>query len=181
MYLTGGDLEESLVLCEKGLGTAGGASCKNGVFMEVFNLEVLAKENEYIDPKNPFHTCATRSTAKGDCYLYIPTYLSQTKDMAFPDIFTECDKAEVGYRSSCIHGIGSEAIKRNMNDPDLVFDLCKQAGAFINQETCVSGVAGMYMNQTGSYDAGQKLCEQAPQEFRGVCDKVVRSRESFFR
>jgi len=181
MYLTGGDLDKSLALCEEGLGKDGASSCQNGVFMEVFNLEVLAKESNYIDPKNPFLTCSTRNTAKGDCYLYVPTYLSQTKGMDFSDIFDECGKAEFGYKSTCIHGVGSEAIKRNMDDSETVFALCKQAGSFINQETCVVGVAGMYMNQTGSYTSGKNLCEQAPSEYQGVCNEAVKNRESFFR
>lgn len=115
MYLTGGDLDKSLELCEEGLGNKGGPSCQNGVYMEVFNLEVLAKENRYVDRKNPFLTCSTRDVSKTDCYFYIPTYLSQTKRIEFSDIFEECDNAELGYKDSCIQGVGAEAMKRNMN------------------------------------------------------------------
>ena len=69
-----------------------------------------------------------------------------------------------------------------MDHPESVFALCKQAGLFINQETCVVGVVYMYMNQTGgSYTSGKKLCEQAPQEFQSVCNSAVNKRESFFR
>jgi hypothetical protein len=181
MYLTGGDLDESLALCESGLGKVAGASCQNGVFMEVFNHEVLAKENSYIDQNNPFLTCSIRKINKSDCYLYIPTYLSQTQGMDFSDIFEECDKAEFGYKSNCIQGVGSEAIKRNMNDPNSVLALCKLAGSFINQELCVVGVAGMYMNQKGSYSAGMELCKQVPQGFRNACDRAVDNRKLFFR
>lgn len=181
MYLTGGDLDKSLALCESGLGTEGKSSCQNGVFMEVFNLEVLAKENDYINPGNPFLTCSSRDIAKGDCYVYIPTYLSQTKAMEFKDILIECDRAEPGYKSSCIGGVGSEAMKRNMNDPELVFALCKQMASSTDQNSCVRGVVGMYMNQTGSYSSGQTLCEIAPQEFRTTCKNSVTSKKAFFK
>ena len=173
MYFTGGDLDESLMLCEKSLGKGAAASCQNGVFMEVFNQEVLAKENSYIDPQNPFLTCLVRNVAKGDCYLYVPTYLSQTMGMDFSDIFEECNKAEVGYKNVCLQGIGSEAIKRNMKDPVGVFALCRYAGSFVNQEMCVAGVVGMYMNQKGSYSSGKKLCEAVPQNYQNICNRTV--------
>lgn len=180
MYLTGGDLDKSLLLCEEELGKDGAPSCQNGVFMEVFNLEVLAKENSFIDPNNPFLTCSDRNTAKEDCYFYIPTYLSQTTNMGFSDIFNECNNAEPGYKLSCIQGVGSEAIKRNMDDPKSVFAMCNQAGSFINREACAIGITGMYMNQIGSHTSGKELCEQAPQEFQSTCNITVNKKESFF-
>lgn len=180
MYLTGGDLDKSLALCVQGLGETAGRSCQNGAFMEVFNLEVLAKESEYIDPTNPFVACATREEAKGDCYLYVPTYLSQTLGMDFAEMFDACNDAEAAYVTACITGVGSEAMKRNMDRPEAVFGLCNQAGSTNRQEVCTAGAVRMYMNQEGSYTAGVALCEQAPQRFRGLCDDVVTGSKAFF-
>ncbi|MEX2514768.1 MAG: hypothetical protein WD335_01405 [Candidatus Paceibacterota bacterium] len=180
MYLTGGDLDESLKLCEEGFRPSGAGSCRNGVYMEVFNLEILAKEPDFVDKDDPFRTCSQRDTGKSDCYLYMPTYLSQTGGMELTDVFDACKEAELGYESTCIHGVGSEAIKRNMNNIDTVFSLCRQAGSFSNQERCVAGVAGMYMNQSGSFAAGKEICSQAPKRFREVCDRTVENRASFF-
>ncbi len=182
MYFTGGDLDKSLQLCTDGLQTPEAvSSCQNGVYMEVFNLEILAKEKDLVNPENPFLTCQSRETNKGDCYLYIPTYLSQTLGKDFVDIFKECDKAESGYAYSCIDGIASEAIKRNMSEPNNVFALCKQAGSGINQKACVSGMVSMYMNQEGSLSAGKKLCEAAPEIYQDICYRTVESRELFFK
>ncbi|HEY4502120.1 MAG TPA: hypothetical protein VJJ20_03600 [Candidatus Paceibacterota bacterium] len=180
MYLTGGDLDESLALCDRYMEEAG-TGCQNGAYMEVFNLEVLAKESGYIDPENPFATCKARSQAKGDCYVYVPTYLSQTRGMDFPDILKECNKAEFGYKGSCLGGVAAEAIKRNMGNPGLVFALCGQAGSFINQELCTAGLVDMYMNQKGSYFAGVELCKQAPQDLLDSCNSVVNNRAPFFK
>lgn len=181
MYLTGGDLDESLTLCEKGFkNKVSQNSCKNGVYMEIFNLEVLAKEQNFVDPEDPFHTCATRDTAKADCYLYIPTYLSQTKEMNFAAIFKECEKAEPGYKDSCIRGIGSEAMKRNVDDPKKIFSLCEKAGSLKNQWVCIAGAVGMYMNQTGSYEAGKSLCERAPLKYRSICNKFADNKKELF-
>lgn len=181
MYHTGGDLDESLQLCGNRLEKEVAASCQNGVYMELFNLEVLAKEKRFIDPKNPFLTCSKRNIAKEQCYLLVPTYLSQTLGMDFTSMFKECEKATPHYMSSCIHGIGSEAIKRNMNDSNSVFALCRKAGSSRHQEMCVVGVVSMYMQQEGSYSAGTRLCENAPQYYRDTCERAVSSSYAFFR
>lgn len=182
MYLTGGDLDKSLQLCRDGLQKPEAvSSCQNGAYMEMFNLEVLAQEKDFVNPENPFLTCQSQEKNKGDCYFYIPTYLSQTLSKDFIDIFKECNKAEFGYKYICIGGTGAEAMKRNMSEPNTVFALCKQAGSYINQETCVSGAVSMYMNQEGSSLAGKKLCESTPEFYQDTCYKTVDSKESFFR
>lgn len=180
MYLTGGDLDKSLALCGRGLGTDA-ADCQNGVYMEVFNLEVLAKEKDYVDSDDPFSTCSDSDIAKADCYLYVPAYLSQTAGMEYAEIFKECQKAEYEFRDYCIYGVGTEAIKRNMDDPHIVFSMCGQAGMTSYQTVCVAGVTGMYMSQEGSHAAGQKLCKKAPQNYRAVCQDTVASKEAFFK
>lgn len=180
MYLTGGDLDESLALCQSSLPGSAATSCQNGAYMELFNLEVLAKEENFINPNNPFLTCEVRNIAKSDCYVYVPTYLSQTKGLDFPTILDECDTAESEFTHLCISGVGSEAIKRNMENPGSVFALCQTAGTSAQQQSCVSGVVGMYMNQKGSHDAGKELCEQAPSHFRSICNTTVENARAFF-
>mgnify|MGYP003340147527 CR=1 FL=1 len=182
MYLTGGDLDKSLQLCGEGLQKPDDiSSCQNGVYMEVFNLEILAKEKYFVDPANPFLTCQSRQTNKGDCYLYISTYLSQTIGKDFTDIFKECNKAELGYSYACVEGVGSEAMKRNMNNSNDVFALCKQAGSYAKQEACVSGAVNMYMNQKSSAVAGKELCARTPESYQAICYQTVAEKESFFK
>ncbi|MEX0931295.1 MAG: hypothetical protein WDZ88_00945 [Candidatus Paceibacterota bacterium] len=172
MYLTGGDLDQSLSLCEEGLEGEAVEYCVNGVYMEVFNLEILAKEESFVDADNPFLTCSSRSIGKSHCYLYVPTYLSQTQKMSYQDIFNECDKAELLYKGSCIHGVGSEAMKRNMDDSNSVFALCDQAG-FSARGKCISGLIGIYVRQMGSYTAGEDLCNSAPKEHIKTCHEAL--------
>ena len=97
MYFTGGDLDQALELCTENLPKTAAASCQNGVFMEVFNLEVLAKEKSFVDSLDPFLTCATRDTSKTICYVLVPTYMSQTLGRSFSNILDECERAEIGY------------------------------------------------------------------------------------
>lgn len=182
MYFTGGDLDASLKLCEDRLYTPDAvSSCQNGVYMEVFNLEILAKEKDFVDPNNPFLTCTSRKSNKGDCYLYIPVYISQTLNKNFVDIFEECNKAEFGYTYVCIRGVGSEAMKRNMSNPGDVFGLCQQSGSYIDQAACISGMVSMYTNQKGSAVVGKELCESAPEFYQDMCYQTIAQREAFFR
>ena len=180
MYLTGGDLDQSLELCQKGLKQGAVEQCHNGVYMELFNLEILAKEESFINPENPFLTCSTRAEISADCYMYVPTYLSQTREMSFVDILEKCNNVDSAYKKTCIQGVGAEAVKRNMNNTDEVFTLCEQAGTFNNQETCVAAVVSMYMNQEGSYTSGENLCKDSPPHYRSICDKTVKNNKPFF-
>ncbi len=37
------------------------------------------------------------------------------------------------------------------------------------------------MNQKGSYEAGEQLCDKSPYVYRNVCNEVVEERREFFR
>jgi len=181
MYFTGGSLDESLNLCQNILKNEKDIlSCQNGVYMEVFNLQILAKEINFVDKNNPFNVCKDSDIAKNDCYFYTPTYFSQTLKQDFVDIFDECKKLDFRFEDVCINGVGSEAMKRNMNEPNLVFELCVEAGSFSKQSSCVSGVVSMYINQKGSLIEGAQLCEIIPKKYQDVFLETVQDREYLF-
>lgn len=179
MYTTGGNLEESLALCE-GSFERNAEYCQNGAYMEVFNQEMLANENLYVDPENPFATCNSSQTAKAECYVNLPPYLSQTNGMYFREMFNECEQADAGYVSICVLGVGAEAIKRNMDSPQLVVSLCEQAGSERRRGLCLRGMVSMYMNQTGSYEKGESLCELVPAAYKTKCSEWTLDRKDFF-
>jgi hypothetical protein len=179
MYLTNGDLDESLALCAKILPEAEASACHNGSFMEAFNAEILPKEQDLVDQNDPFSTCNTRD-AEEDCYLYVPSFLSQTGSFDFSNIFHECKKAGEMYKKACIRGVGSEAIKRNMENIPAVFELCTHAGSFSESEACMHGLVSTYLNQKGSYAAGEALCAEAPFLYRSICTASVESKKVFF-
>lgn len=180
MYLTGGDLPASLQLCSEKLSGADAESCQNGVYMEVFNSEVLSKEKEFVDPENPFATCTDQADARAHCYLYVPTYLYQTKQLSFEEMFAACSGVAKEYRVHCVSGIGAEAIKRNMQHPETVFELCKRAPTRGDRTACAQSVVSMYLNQTGSYEAGAEVCAAAPQEFAQLCKAEWESSKEFY-
>jgi hypothetical protein len=148
--------------------------------MEVFNQEQLAKEAAIVDGK-PFKLCrSVNDKVKGDCYTYLPTYLLQTQDKSFKETINACSQRGGSFERACIRGAGAEALKRNMDNLDDVFALCKEAGSYFDQSACIRGAAGMMINQTGSINAGQKLCDKVPSRFINECeDAVDRKRELF--
>ncbi len=181
MYMTGGDIDKSLEFCNKNLPSKGEViSCQNGVYMELWNSEILAKEKDFINPANPFNTCKVRNIGKGDCYLYLPTYFSQTLKIDFVDILKECKNVELGYEMECLRGVGTEAMKKNISNPEIVFDMCSQAGRYNKQEACVMGAVGMYINQKGTINSGWNLCEIIEDKFKDSCLKEVKLREYLF-
>lgn len=179
MYMTGGDLQKTLKLCEENL-KDGTESCKNGAMMEVFNQEQLAKEAAIVNGE-PFELCrSVNDRAKGDCYAYLPTYLLQTEDKSFTETINACSKRGGSFERICIRGTGAEALKRNMDNLDDVFALCKEAGSYFDQSACIRGAAGMMINQTGSINAGQKLCDKAPSRFINECKDAVQQKRELF-
>lgn len=173
MYLTKGDLDESLRLCEEYLTGTASNDCFNGVYMEVFNNEVLADEAKFVDPHNPFATCDTRGQSKASCYLYAPTYFVQHLQYSFAEIILECEKVASDHQPSCNYGIGSEAIKRNMNSAREVFALCQKMSDSENQESCIRGIVALYMNQKGSAESGREVCLLAPQHYQAYCNEIA--------
>lgn len=180
MYYTGGELNTALSHCSQYLPEGAVESCQNGAYMEVFNQEILNNEVALVDPKNPFQTCATSAENVDECYMYVPSYLSQTARMDFKDIFSECSKIEEKYQYACISGVGSEAMKRNMGDPGSVFNICRDSGSYANEASCVFGVVSMYLNQEGTDAGGEALCVRAPVQYQALCRGVVESERDFF-
>lgn len=179
MYFTGGDLETSLDYCSSAFSEIAALDCQNGVYMEVFNMEVLANEPADI-ADDPFEVCRNQSEAKSACYSYVPTYLSLTESMDFIDMFQECKKAEIGFKQSCVSGVGAEAMKRNLHNTGLVFDLCTNVGVNSFERSCVRGAVGMYLNQTASYEAGVQLCSNLSGNHKSICDEYVKDIEPLF-
>jgi len=181
MYMTGGDLTESLQLCVQNFSLNDVVSCQNGVYMEVFNQENLAHENEYIIDNNPFMTCKQQQYSLPDCYQYVPTYLSQAVGMEFSEMFAECNIiSDQIYRGSCIIGIGAEAMKRSMDNPLEVFSMCEKSNDIDENRICVEGAVSIHMNQTGSYEETNQMCQSTPFDIKSICERVTASRKSDF-
>jgi plastocyanin len=179
MYFTGGDLDQSIKLCSS-LSAQAISPCQNGAFMEVFNQEILAKEESFIDESDIFSTCKNSPGIKSDCYIYAPTYTLHKATTDFTSAFALCETVEKGFEDDCHVGIGGEAMKRNMNNPLSVFSLCDMQTQ-PTKSYCLTGAIGMYMNQMSTYESGKNLCKLVPSAHTAFCSSIVQSREAFFK
>lgn len=178
MYYTDGDQDEAFALCGM-LEQTQKESCENGVWMELFNAEILPYERDAV-LQDSLELCKNATIAKVDCYTYVPTQWSYQGQVPYGEMFDLCRMAEYGYDVICASGVGSEAMKRNMLSFDMVFALCANAPSGRYRDACVSGMASMYMNQRGSYEAGVELCKSAPAVLASACDARVAAKEAFF-
>ncbi len=180
MYFTQGDLDESIRLCQDSLSESAAVNCINGAYMEVFNTEVLAKEPEFVDKENPLKTCELRDIGKADCFIYAPVYFYGTLGMDFNQIIERCTEPGGIWRDSCMLGVGSEMMKRNMHDEQSVFETCSFAKKEKDELSCIAGAAAMNMNQKGSFEAGAEFCISAPEKFREACYKLIEGKRGMF-
>ena len=172
MYLTGGDLNKSISLCDTELDESVSPQCHNGVYMELFNNEVLLHEPEYIENDNPFHTCDHVIESQSDCYLYAPTYFSQNLDWSFKDIFDICLEQDETTKLSCINGTASEMAKRHLDQMNLVFETCDQFKNSNERVSCVNGAASITVFQTASINTALSYCKEAG-KYEMQCEKTV--------
>lgn len=180
MYFTGGDVQPALTLCQDTFETDNAVDeCQNGVYMELFNTETLAKESEYLDVADPSKICQPMTESRGDCYHYLPTYLFHKLSLA--EIFSVCGTIPVEHFDSCKLGAGAEAMKRSMQQPQAVFLMCSELASLRDQTVCVAGAVSMYMNQTASLTDSYQLCEKIPEMYHNACLQVVDSRVSDFK
>ena len=179
MYQTGGDLDESLTLCQTLEETFMQNQCANGVYMEVFNNEILAKEPSFVSASNPFATCDVREFEQNDCYLYAPTYYTQVLDEDYKEVFQYCENLEPNVRSTCIVGAASEAGKRNQHNLASAYTNCEQYSEQEDINLCVRGIAGITVFQTASIDSALQSCDTT-ESYSSLCRTYVNNLTPLF-
>ena len=135
--------------------------CSNGVYMEVFNNEILAKEPSFVNPENPFATCEERNFNTKDCYLYAPTYYTQVLDEEHSEVFTHCDTLPPELIGTCVAGTANEAAKRNQHDLSIALGYCDKYAETEYMDACVRGVATMTIFQTATTTQALQICSEA--------------------
>lgn len=182
MYFTGGDVLNSLLLCQGALKeeTAIG-DCHNGVYMELFNSEILAKETAFLNSSEPGEICASMTISPSNCYVYLATHLMQNQKLNLAEVFATCDTVPNTHRDACKLGSGAESMKRVMGNPQAVFTTCSELKSLRDQTLCVAGATTMYVNQTASLAESYRLCKLIPLVYQEACRQVVDGRVSDFK
>ena len=180
MYYTANDLPQSLGWCDSYENEFARSSCINGVFMENFNTDQKFHPSQFLKGNDPFYPCAEQERRhKGDCYVYAPIYfLSLHKDQ-YVKALEWCEGAESAFRSTCVAGVGSQALKENIASPKFVESVC-MAARREQIAPCINGVVKLYINYHGSLDPARELCEQLEISNRETCYHAVQTSERLF-
>jgi plastocyanin len=181
MFYTANDLPRSLEMCD-GFGSAFGRSnCANGVFMENFNADQKLHLSDYLKESDPFYPCGEQAERhKEICYLYAPTYFLSLNDGDYAAALEWCKDAESGFEPSCAYGVGTQAMKENLNDPGLVESVCME-GEPEQTAPCIEGMAGLYINHHGSLEPARDLCARLEKSNRPACYDSVQAHSGLFR
>jgi hypothetical protein len=180
MFFKKNDLPAAIALCTQYETAFARSSCVNGAYMENFNAEPNLHPSRFVNPADPFFPCAEQDPAfQGDCYLYVPTYYLGLHERDYGGALRLCAGAEGYARQVCTQGVGSQAIKENLDDPALVEAVCA-SGEPWQQRTCIDGMVGLFLNHHGAIEPGEALCPTLRPENQGICTSVVHSRRGFF-
>ena len=179
MYYTVNDLPKSLALCEELQNGFAKSNCADGVFMENFNTDQKDHISKYLDPKNPSKICEDQSAKwKNACYVYAPIYYLSLHKNDYEKALSWCGTVEDGYQDACAEGVGSQAIKENIENPLLVEKVCLTGN--INQlHSCIYGLVGLYINHFASFEEAKKLCPRLQFLNRQTCIETIDLRPPF--
>lgn len=172
MFFNNNDLPKSIAICETYKNGLAKSSCVNGVFMENFNTDQKLHKSKFLKTEDPFYPCKEQNEEnKKDCYIYTPVYFL-TLNNNYLDALNWCKSAEEGYQSVCIAGVGSQAIKENINNPKLVEKICMTVDKkYIS--SCISGMVNLYIYHFGSTKKAQELCSKLERENTNICQNDV--------
>ena len=181
MFYTANDLPRSLKMCEGFDTDFGRSNCANGVFMENFNADQKLHLSKFLKESDPFYPCPQQENRyKSHCYLYAPTYFLSLNGSDYDAALEWCNGAEAGFEPSCAYGVGTQAMKENLNDPKLVETVCMN-GEDEQTAPCIEGMTSLYINHHGSLEPARELCSKLEKPNRPACYDAIAANASLFR
>ncbi len=180
MYYTSNDLPRALEMCDAFEDASGRSSCVNGAFMENFSADGNLHTSEYLKEDDPLYPCAEQEERrKADCYIYAPTYFLSQNEEDYEGALELCEDAEEAFRPVCVQGVGSQAMKENLDDPKLVESVC-EGNSPANTIHCVRGMASLYVNHHGGIEPARGMCGRLEPSNEAACLGVVRAMSPMF-
>lgn len=182
MYYTANDLPRSLSICETYSHASARGRCYEGVFMENFVSTDNAHPSKYRDSKNPFYPCQTQQGRhKPYCYFYAPAHFLNLNGDDYFAALKWCGTAESGYKNSCARGLGSLAMKYNIDQPGDVEKICLSGGSNQTFDHCVRGMTSYFLTYHDRLSKAREMCAALEQRSKPHCEKEVRSKIGQFR
>jgi hypothetical protein len=180
MYYTSNDIPKALAYCDVFPDKQSQLFCSEGVFMENFNTDILSHSSIYLKKEDTTYPCAIQKEIyKGACYFYSSDYYLQLHPGDYQGAFLICDSVEPNYLQTCINGVGSRTMKRNILEPKLVESNCMKVREDY-QNACVDGMVSYYIVNYYSLAKGRELCNQLEMKNKAQCEKSVAFRKDLF-
>lgn len=177
MYYTDNDLPRSVALCESVPGDA--SACINGVWMENFVAEEELHATGWRRDDDSFYPCdANVADGTADCYLYAPVWYLERHGHDYAAAFEWCAGAG-GFVSSCARGVGAQAMKDNVADPESAAAICETAEDDL-REDCVAGMAGILAFHHAALAPAEEWCERREGNDRVACEAEIRALQGWF-
>lgn len=177
MYYTANDLPRSVALCESAPGDA--SACINGVWMENFVAEEEVHATEWRRDDDSFYPCdANVADGTADCYLYAPVWYLERHDDDYGAAFEWCVGADA-YASTCVRGIGAQAMKDNVADPEAAAAICTNATRDL-REDCIAGMTGILAFHNAAIAPAEAWCAKREGNDRVACEAEIRALQGWF-
>ena len=181
MFYTNNDIPKSLSYCDWYTDTIARARCSEGVFMENFNSDERFHKSKYLKSNDPLYPCQEQTQFyKDSCYFYAPDYYLILHDRDYKGAIELCKKAEAGFDSICIKGVGSRAMKYNIAKPKFVEAVCMNAKGAYNISFCIDGMMSYYLVHTNSVSKSKAVCETLEDGNKSACYNAVTVRATHF-
>ncbi len=175
MDYTLNDLPAALATC-RAL-PVGGAECANGALMENFIAEGDTHATSWRRDDNSFYPCDSIALEglreKESCHLYAPVWYLERHDHDYAAAFDWCAGAEE-YASSCVRGVGSQAMKDGIADPEAAAGICVLANDQ-SRADCIAGMTGIVAFHNASIAPAEAWCARRNAVDRIACETAIAS------
>lgn len=174
MYWSDNDLEKSLAFCHA-VGTGSSLhNCRNGVFMELFNVDGKTHVSRLLKSNDPFYPCpALEAELQPFCYLYAPKYYLSLHARDYAGALQWCASAEGMYPIVCAKGIGGLAMNDHLHNVAPVEALCMDAPNSEMRKQCLIGMVRMHIDTVDDAAEGPMICGRMQRENRKLCRETV--------
>lgn len=181
MLFMNNDLPQALAYCQSFEGLDDSRNCREGVFMENFDVDLESHEAPYVKSDAPFYACDLQMDplAKRDCYLWSSLQYFKYHHFDYTGGLTWCKQAG-SFEPTCAQGVG---IGAGINVPDMrdLEAICATASSKAARDACISGaVQYLAKDSYKTFETAYASCSSFSSEFIEVCRQVVRSEASFF-
>lgn len=173
MYYSENNLPESIERCTIYPELFARSACTNGVYMENFTADEKSHSTVYRKPQDPFYPCRVQKEEyKSGCYQSAPIYYLSLNNYDYKSALEWCKDAGEDFRRICYSGIGSQAVRRNVQNIKFVESICK-SGDNQQKSWCIAGMINYYIGHYGSIEIAEELCSKFDRKNQRTCTDAI--------